>query len=140
MFPAKEVMTKNVVTVKKDTHIIDAIKLLVKHGISGLAVVDDEDNLVGILSEKDALKLLQHPEETAITVNEYMTKEVIHFDENDSLIEICNCLIKKPFRRVPITSGGKKLVGIISRHDIIKKILEMRRIKLEDVKLAGEDA
>lgn len=140
MFEAKTVMTREVVTVKKDTHIIDAVKLLVKHSISGVAVVDNDHNLVGILSEKDALKLLQNPEETAVTVGEYMTKDVVHFDENDSLIDICNCLITNPFRRVPITTGGKKLAGIISRHDIMKTILEMRRINLEDVKLAGEDA
>lgn len=140
MFEAKTAMTKAVITVKKDTHILDAVKLLVKHEISGVAVVDNDYNLVGILSEKDALKLLQNPEETAVTVGDYMTKDVVHFDENDSLIDICNCLIKNPFRRVPITTNGSKLAGIISRHDIMKKILEMRRINLEDVKLEGEDA
>lgn len=140
MFEAKTAMTKNVITVKSDTHIIEAVKLLVKNEISGLAVVDDDNNLVGIFSEKDALKLLQNPSNTGVCVGEFMTKDVIHFDENDSLIEICKCMIKNPFRRVPITSGGKKLVGIISRHDIMKKILEMKRIKLEKSGLEGEDA
>jgi len=139
MFEAKTVMTKEVITVQPDTPVVEAVRLLVKFGISGLPVVDDNKNLVGLLSEKDALQLLQ-ASEPALAVSDYMTKNVVHFDENDSLIEICNCLIEKPFRRVPITSGGKKLVGVISRRDIMKKILEIRRISLEDLKLAGEDA
>jgi len=140
MFEAKTVMTKGVIAATPDTSITDAIRMLVKHSVSGLPVVDAENNLVGILTEKDALSLLTHPDEHKPNVADYMTHDVIQFDENESLINICNCLIEQPFRRVPITSGGKKLVGIISRRDIMKKILEMKHIAVEDSGLAGEDA
>lgn len=132
-------MTKNVVTVQKDTPVIEAVRLLVKHQVSGLPVVDEDNNLVGMFSEKDALELLQSSE-FPLEVKDYMTKDVISFDVKDSLIDICRCLIKHHFRRVPITHEGKKLAGVISRHDIMKKILEMRHIVLEDVGLEGEDA
>ena len=52
-----------------------------------------------------------------------MTEDVVSFDVKDDLIEICECLIQNDFRRVPIVADGR-LVGIISRKDIIKYILE----------------
>lgn len=139
MFEAHTVMTKNVVTVQKDTPVIEAVRLLVKHQVSGLPVVDEDNNLVGMFSEKDALELLQSSE-SPLEVKDYMTKDVISFDVKDSLIDICRCLIKHHFRRVPITREGKKLAGVVSRHDIMKKILEMKHVVLEDVGLEGEDA
>jgi CBS domain-containing protein len=58
-----------------------------------------------------------------------MTRDVKCFEEDDSLTDVCECLIDSPFRRVPILSGGK-LVGIVSRADIIKFILRIRRGKV----------
>ncbi|MCP5463824.1 MAG: CBS domain-containing protein [Deltaproteobacteria bacterium] len=140
MFTAKETMTKNVITVTTKTAITEAIKMLIKNKISGLPVVDDQNKLIGILSEKDALKLLHNPSDSVLTVRDFMTKNVVSFDENDSLIKICQCLIDNPFRRVPITKGDKELVGVISRRNIMEKILEMKHIRLEDSGLQGEDA
>lgn len=139
MFPAHSVMTKEVITVKANTPIMDAVSLLIKNSISGLPVVDDDNNLIGIFSEKDALSLLHNTSDTLLNVADFMTDQVISFDENESLIKLCQCLIDNPFRRVPITSG-KKLVGIVSRRDIMKKILEIRNYKLDKQNLAGEDA
>ena len=54
-----------------------------------------------------------------------MTKDVISFDQEDSLIDITESLIKHDFRRVPILEEGK-LVGILSRKDVIACILKLR--------------
>ena len=62
-------------------------------------------------------------ENDSATVEDFMTKEVISFDQQEDLIAVCECLIKNHFRRIPIVSQGK-LTGIISRRDIIKYILE----------------
>lgn len=140
MFEAHTVMTKEVITVKPSTPIIDAVRLLVKHAISGLPVVNDNNELVGILSEKDALSLLQNPTDSATYVKEYMTPKVVSFKTTDSLVQVCNCLIKNPFRRVPIVDEKNILKGVISRRDIMKKILEMRRVSLEKSDLSGEDS
>ena len=79
--------------------------------------------LVGIISEKDMLTLLDNVTDDTTKVKDVMTTNVTSFDQSVDMIEICECLVNSPFRRVPITSEGK-LVGIISRKDIIKYILE----------------
>lgn len=97
MFKAKDIMQKNVISVTTDTPVFEAITLLVEKGITGLAVVDDDSNLVGILSEKDVLKLLYNLEANSGTVAKYMSPDPICFGEEDSLIDICDCLINNHF-------------------------------------------
>lgn len=127
MLKAKDVMTENVVSVKKDTPIYEALELLAKYNITGIPVVRDDMILVGVLSEKDVLRLFYaHEDEEEGTVNDFMTQPAVHFDKDESLLDICDCLTNNYFRRVPVTSEGK-LVGIISRKDVINYILQLRR-------------
>ena len=125
MFKAKTIMTTNVISVKRGTEIYDAIRTLVENNITGLPVVNDDMSIAGIITEKDVLKLLYDVNSTANKVEDFMTKGVVSFNEDDNLIDITECLIKNSFRRVPVTAGGK-LVGIISRKDIIAYILKLR--------------
>ncbi len=126
MLKAKDIMTENVVSVKKDTPIYEALELLSKYNITGIPVVREDMILVGVLSEKDVLRLFYaHEDEEEGTVNDFMTQPAVHFDEKESLLDICDCLTNNYFRRVPVTSEGK-LVGIISRKDIINHILQLR--------------
>ena len=88
-------------------------------------MVEDDMTLVGILTEKDVLRLYDAPDHWKNrTVNDFMTQPAVHFDENESLTDICDCLRSNVFRRVPVTSKGK-VVGIVSRPDIIEYILRM---------------
>jgi CBS domain-containing protein len=80
-------------------------------------------NLIGIVSEKDILKLLYDPKVKPGKAEEFMTEEVVSFNQNDSLLDVCDCLINNNFRRVPILDQGR-VVGIISRADIIVYILK----------------
>ena len=124
MVKAKEVMTKNVISVKKETPICKALELLVEHNISGIPVVEDDMTLIAVISERDILSLYQTSEDVKDkTVDDFMTQPVIFFDEEEGLQDICDCLMNNYIRRVPITSKGK-LIGVISRRDIIKKILQ----------------
>ncbi len=124
MIKAKDIMTKDVITVKTDTPIINVLELIAEHNISGLPVVEDDMTLVGIVSEKDVLSLFyDNGDET--TVNDFMTQPPLFFDEEESLIDVCDFLRKNVFRRVPITSEGK-LVGIISIRDVIEYILKTK--------------
>ena len=127
MIRAKDIMSTNVISVKNDDPIFEAIKLLVDKNISGLPVVDDNMTLTGILSEKDVVDLFyEHEEADGKTVGDYMTHPAVCFDENNALLNVCNFLAKNIFRRIPVTSGGK-LVGIISIKDILNSVLQSRQ-------------
>ena len=126
MFKATETMTRDLITVTEETPVYDAMKILVDSSITGLPVVSSDNHLLGMVSEKDMLSLLYGTGNKYSLVSEVMTREIVSFDENDDLIDICECLIKNHFRRVPILSGSK-LVGVISRRDIIKFILSLRK-------------
>ena len=123
MFETKDIMVKDVITVKEDTSIYDAIQLMIDNNITGLPVVNDDGYLKGILSEEDALDLLTEDEDHTGKVKDYMTTDIVTFDQNEDYIAICECLINNHFRRVPILAEGK-VAGIISRKDIIKFITE----------------
>jgi CBS domain-containing protein len=125
MFKAKTIMTRNVISVKRDTEVYDAIRTLDANDVTGLPVVNDDMTIAGIITEKDVISLLYDTDNKSCKVEDFMTKGVVSFNEDDSLVDITECLIENSFRRVPITSGGK-LVGIISRKDIISYILKLR--------------
>ena len=115
MIAPKDIMTKDVITVKTDTPIYEAMELVAKYDISGLPVVDDDMTLVGVLSEKDVINLLYVSERREEkTVRDFMTQPALYFEQDESLLDVCDFLRKNVFRRVPITSKGK-VVGIVSK-------------------------
>ena len=123
MFSAEEIMTRDVITVKEDTPIHEAMAIMLTEQVSGVPVVFDDMSLAGVLSEKDVVSLLFDREGLKTKkVRYFMTERAISFDLEDSLIDICNFLAKGLVRRVPITSEGI-LVGIVSIPDIIKYTL-----------------
>ncbi|MFZ2145992.1 MAG: CBS domain-containing protein [Sedimentisphaerales bacterium] len=130
MLRARDIMKPDVITVKRDTPIFEAVEILVENNISGMPVVEDDMTLTGVLSEKDVIELFYESERAEDkTVNDYMTCPAVHFDENNALLNVCDFLVKNIFRRVPVTSDGK-LVGIISIQDILNAILRLRREKV----------
>ncbi len=127
MLRAKDIMNKDVITIRKHTPIYQSLEIMVKHRITGIPVVEDDMSLEGIISEKDVLHFFHKQEELEEkTVNDFMTQPAISFDENESMLDVCNLLAKQIFRRIPITSEGK-LVGIISRRDIIEHIIKAKK-------------
>ena len=106
--------------------------MMALNNITGLPVVDDEGVLVGIVTEKDILVLLcNRLEDTGMDravgkVGEFMTRHVVCFQPEDSLSDIAECLSTNNFRRVPILDNGK-LVGIISRRDVIRYIRDLQQ-------------
>ncbi len=120
MLFAKDIMTKRLLTVTEDAKATDVIRLLVEHKITGLPVVSEDMRLLGMVTEKDILKSLWYsPKIKGSSVADLMTTGTVSFDEDDDLMEVFKSLVQSNFRRVPVLSEGK-LVGIISRRDIIK--------------------
>jgi CBS domain-containing protein len=125
MLETKDIMTRNVVCIKNDIPVVDAIRLMSKKNITGIPVVEDDMTLVGILSEQDVLRLFHtYEDEKDRTVNDFMTQPAVHFEKEEPLLDVCYCLRDNSIRRVPITSNGK-VVGVISRSDILKCILQL---------------
>lgn len=143
---AKDIMTKEVVAVHKDEAIESVIKLLLEKDISGAPVVDDENVLVGIVSEGDLIYkskkfhfplyftildsyiFLEKPkmiEEqiskmTAYKVESMMSTEVHSASESATIEEIATIMNEKGVNRIPIVDENRKVVGIVTRKDIIK--------------------
>jgi CBS domain-containing protein len=124
MIEVKDIMTKNVVCIKKNVPVVDAIRLMSKKNITGIPVVEDDMTLLGIISEQDVLRLFHtYEDEKDRTVNDFMTQPAIHFEQDESLLDVCYCLRDNSIRRVPVTSNGK-VVGVVSRSDILKCIID----------------
>lgn len=138
MFKVHSAMTRDVITVAPGDSVYKAIALLVKYRISGLPVVDKDNFLIGIISEKDVLRLLNTQDEMHVMVSDFMTKGVLTFDVEDSLVDVAAALTKYNFRRVPILERGK-LAGVVSRRDIIKKILQIKNFDVEDILNPDQD-
>jgi CBS domain-containing protein len=131
MLQAKDIMTKQVVCIRKDTPIFEAIQLMANNNITGIPVVEDDLTLVGMLSEQDVLRLFHtYDDEKDRTVNDFMTQPAIHFEENELLLDVCYCLRDNSIRRVPVTLNGK-VTGVISRSDILKCILRQLENKTD---------
>jgi len=122
MVSAKDIMATELVTIGEDATIKEVIRILVKHKVTGLPVVSDDMTLLGMVTEKDILKMLYY-RESVKSVGDLMTTDVTWFDENTDLMKIFEGLVENNFRRVPILSEGK-LVGIISRGDVIRFLSE----------------
>jgi CBS domain-containing protein len=120
----KDYMAKDLVTFSPETNVLSAIRTLLKHKISGAPVVDDNNQVVGMISEKDCLQTFlgsSYYNEMGELVSEIMTSPVITVDANASIVEVAEKFLKNNYRRFPVLEQGE-LIGQISRRDILKAI------------------
>ncbi|MEQ8224306.1 MAG: CBS domain-containing protein [Candidatus Eremiobacterota bacterium] len=131
---ARDVMTKQVITVSSDLSIRKLIQLLITERISGVPVVDDAGEVVGIISERDILKAVDRLIKVKVSLDEereqkgsfnwvdgIMTKEVIFVSEDDPVEHVCKLMSERKIHRVPVMNG-KKIVGIITSMDVLKTV------------------
>lgn len=141
---ARDIMTTNVVSVRPGVSVAQAAEIMVKRGISAIPVVNDQGEVVGIVSEGD----LMHRAETgtqrrdswwlrlmtgdadlaadfikanARKVSDIMTRDVITVSDETPVSEIAELLEKKRIKRVPVVAKGK-LVGIVSRANLVQAV------------------
>ena len=119
---AADIMTTNVITVKKDMILTDVIALLLRWHISAVPVVDDENKMIGIVSEIDLVNLTFDGNAADTTVEEVMVTDLVSFSPKAELADLVQAFSKRHLRRVPILDEGK-VVGIISRRDILREML-----------------
>jgi len=117
LFTADDIMTPDVVSVSPDATVARAIDLFEKFGVSGLPVVDDENRLLGMITEYDLLRSIRTLEMFG-SVADFMTPDVITVEHHAPLVDIVNTLLSSRIRRVPVVNDGK-LVGVVSRRDLL---------------------
>ncbi|SPB15568.1 HPP family protein [Caballeronia novacaledonica] len=157
---ARDVMTSPVVSVSPDTKVHELARLLVQHRISAAPVVDEEGQVVGMISEGDLL----HREEIgtekrsrrswwldmlgsdgaadyikshASTVGEIMSREPICVNEETSLADIAAVLESRHIKRVPVLRDGR-LVGIVSRSNLVQALASALAVEPSPNALASD--
>lgn len=126
-----DVMTKEVVTVGPDAGFKACVDLLRIHGISALPVIDGEEQLLGIVSEFDLLEKEEKQasgghksrKAKARTAAEVMTSPAWSIGPDASLAQAARLLHSKKVKRLPVVESGGRLVGIVSRADLLKPYL-----------------
>ena len=145
---AKDVMNPNVITVREDTPVKEIARIMLEKDISGLPVVDRNENVVGVVSELDLMRKQIAPDAPNIlttlwrkknggvqkyvdnlrkymgkTAGEVMTAPALTVDVSDSLEMIGHLMFNKQIKRVFVTQNDK-LAGVVSRSAFLKLLLE----------------
>ncbi len=126
-YSIKEFMAKQLITFQSDTPIETAMESFLENKISGAPVLDNQGNLVGVLSEKDCMRTLfesSYYNNLGGFVREYMSTDLKTINIHDTLSNVADEFIKSRFRRFPVMEGNK-LVGQISRRDILRAIVKL---------------
>jgi CBS domain-containing protein len=147
MLTAKDIMTKDVVTVKPETSIEELASILVKHEISGAPVLDSSGFLYGIVTENDLIsqnKRLHIPTVVsfldaaiylesskkfeaevkrlaATQVREICTRSVVTITEATTVVDIATIMAEKKVHLLPVLRNGK-LAGIVGKRDVVKAV------------------
>lgn len=143
---ARDVMTREVVTVGPETSAKYAAELMAERGFAAVPVVDDENRLVGIVAEADVLadRLPPDPrlhlrrdgsdEDTppALLVRGVMTEGVRSVDAGADASDIARLFVDDRLRSVPVLEGGR-LVGIVSRRDLLRALVRPDEVIRQDV-------
>jgi len=125
--PIGRYMTADVVTLRPEMDVLEAIAALVEHRISGAPVVDALGTVVGVLTERDCIEVLLqagYHGDPGGRVEEYMTREPQTVDVSASLFDVARRFAATPFRRFPVLENGR-LVGMISRRDVLRHVLDL---------------
>jgi len=121
---ASQVMVRPVVAAKRNASARDIALQLLNGLYSGLPVTDDEGTVIGIVTELDLLGAVMSGKELVkTTAEELMTQNAITAEKDTPVTEIVKIMKEKNIIRLPITDNGK-LVGIVSRCDILTSLIE----------------
>ena len=112
---AREIMTRDVISIQDEATVEDAARLMARNRISGLPVVNSAGLLIGLVTEHDLIA------KSGASVADIMTRGVVSISADTEIEEVRHLLTNKRIRRVPVLDGNK-LVGILSRSDLVRQI------------------
>jgi len=130
LIKVKDYMTTNLITFKQDQSIENVIEKLIKYRISGGPVVNENQELIGIISEGDCIKQISESRYYNMpmdhtTIEQCMVKNVDTIDGNMNIFDAATKFLESKRRRFPIVENGK-LVGQISQKDILKAAIALK--------------
>ena len=120
----RDYMDKVVPTLSPETDILEAVAFLLAKHVTGAPVLDDAGKVIGILTEKDCLRLLSTGVDQDMPrgiVREYMTKDVVSVPSHMNVYFLAGMFLTASYRRLPVIDDGK-LVGAITRFDVLRVI------------------
>ena len=130
--PITKYMTKDLITFTVDTEITEVIDTLLEKRISGAPVLNDKKEIIGVIDDKDCLHVLVDsvyhnlPIRKRI-VDAYMTDVYKTISIDSDIVDVANEFLKSNFKRLLVVSANGKLMGQISRRDILKAIQSVNR-------------
>ena len=130
IYRARNVMNADVITVAPDTTVGNTMDTLLRHGISGLPVLDAGGQLVGIVTEFQLVQAIFDPEINRHPVRDLMTSDVVTVKEDTPLSDVANIMVEHRIRRIPVLRNGK-VVGIIARRDLVRYVREHEEVLCE---------
>lgn len=128
---ARDVMSDGVKSIAADATVLEAAELLVRNRVSAMPVVDADGVMIGIVSEADligyadrgtASATAAHDSANVPRVTDVMTSDIVTADENASLAEVAELMLKHAIKRVPIVRDGL-VVGIVSRANLLQALV-----------------
>ena len=123
----RDYMATELIVLAPGQDVLRAMQVMLEQRISGAPVVDDRGNLVGILTQRDCLTVAfqtGYHGQVAGSVAEYMSAPVETVPAESSLVELIELFYGSPYRRFPVVEGSQ-LVGLISRRDVLRAVLEL---------------
>lgn len=120
----RDYMARHLVTLKPDDEVIHAIHILIDNKIAGAPVIDEDGNLLGLLTEKDCMQVVinaTYHSEYAGLVAEYMSTEVEVMAAEETIVNAAKRFLTKRYHRYPVMDNNR-LVGQISRGDVIRAL------------------
>ena len=116
---------RNIICVEPTADLAAAAKLLSKHRIGALVVLDAGGRLVGILSERDIVRMMSDRGSATLRlrVAQVMTRKVSTCDMNDSIGSVMDRMTKGKFRHMPVVDNGR-IAGLVSIGDVLKLHIE----------------
>ena len=124
----RDFMDKSFITLTPDMDVYRAIDIMLKGGITGAAVVDAKERLVGVLSEKDCLRTLVHDAYSLLPsgkVSDFMTERPVTIYADLDIFTVADKFINAPFRRLLVVDEDNRLIGQITRRDLLRAIQRM---------------
>ncbi|MDO9140802.1 MAG: CBS domain-containing protein [Methylobacter sp.] len=117
-------MSKRLVTLTKDTNVLDAVKHLLDHKITSAPVVDQRGHLLGMFSEKDVMRIVLetvYNQSMSGKVGDYMSTDIISVDAESSIVDLAEKFEQTTVRSFPVFQDNE-LVGIVSRTDVLRAL------------------